>query len=1561
MGHSLTRPVLLTGIPMDALYVISGFLGLLIFGQALRIQKREQAQRWWFLAAFGLCHTADSWLILGDLLTPNTPVPPGFILAARLGASIALLAFGVLSLGYRKRLDLGREDLFPIFWLLLIAVACAWGWRDNRWAGLDAVLRHGLVLPAGLLAFVSLLPSLNRGALWQRVVAGFSAFGWLIYALTTGLAVPSDALTSIGLAWSQDGLDAAAWTGSAALMTVWIGLWIPEWHRVPQTARAQSALLWMQPVFLAVAIVLGLLLARWQAEFHLEKFREQAETTVFQFRTALSMQGYPTADLGPEFEALVASHLRDYSPISGERILYTILKEDQRLVFGPSFGQPTRGKWPPAASFSITNKDRAVFERGEAYVAGPNAGGGRFLTAVTPVQDPATGEVIMALGMEINPSEWNQERQTARRVPLIATLVLGLLCLASFSQTIRIGLALRAPHLLMESVAVIAFGVLLTGTAAWVVADRSQTVRTADLQQTATTMAIFLGNQIEQTIRNLEIIARQLEGAPPTQERFLKAWQVTAVSRAHPAWVLIAPDGSVTAVAGPQSEYSAPPVRVGTRFPGIALPPNRVVAVSSPETGHALLAAVPGQPGWRVGATCEPFLMLKIAHGRLGPAGNSIEAALFDLRASDREAVATLPGYAATRGGQRAAAPVFFGDRTWAVWAGLPPTSRWLVAEVALAFLAGAVVTGMTLLVVIYLKRRQRDLEAEVSERTSELRVREAEARDLYERLQRIAAQVPGVVFQLKRSTDGVLSFPYLSEAARHAFGIPAHRLLADAALAFERVDSRDRSRFMTSLEESARDMAPWREEFRLDRPGTGEAWFEGSAIPQRIPDGAVVWSGVLYDITERKRHESELLFRAHFQELLTEMAGSFLVAGTDGIDTTFNHLLERVGTFVGADRAYLFQFNRARRTASNTHEWCAPDVQPQRHHLQDIPFDRIPEVIESQMAGRQFFVPDVSAMAPSEFKSSLQSQNIQSLILLPLINEGDCFGFAGFDAVRAPRHWQEHEISLLRVMASMVTQMLLRRKDEQALRESEDQLRRNWEFTRTLLNAIPTPVFYMDREGRFIGCNRSYLDFTGRTVETFAGKSVFDLFDLDQAEEHHAKDLELLRTGERQSYEGTMLDMLGRKREVVFNRDVFRNEKGEITGLVGSFIDISRVRKAEQEQREMERQLLHSQKLESLGVLAGGVAHDFNNILLAITGNLELARLDLPEDCAARQAVDDAFLATSRAVDLTRQMLAYSGKGHFVVQDVDINRLITENLAIFKAAVAKNVSFEHELSPDLPPIKADIGQVQQIIMNLITNGSEAVGTKPGSVKITSYVANFTVGELAACRGDVIPEPGQFVVLQVSDTGTGMDTTTLARIFEPFFSTKFTGRGLGMAAVLGILRGHKGGVLIDSRPGEGTRVRILFPAVAPDHPAPETQTASRHVGAARKLHGRILLADDEEEVRHVCTKLLERIGLEVHAVADGVEAVLAVEAQPFGFDLALLDLTMPNMDGLSTLAYLSKHYPKLPVILTSGYTREDVASSGGADTCAGFVQKPFRLEALQAELTRVLTASSFRG
>ena len=400
---------------------------------------------------------------------------------------------------------------------------------------------------------------------------------------------------------------------------------------------------------------------------------------------------------------------------------------------------------------------------------------------------------------------------------------------------------------------------------------------------------------------------------------------------------------------------------------------------------------------------------------------------------------------------------------------------------------------------------------------------------------------------------------------------------------------------------------------------------------------------------------------------------------------------------------------------------------------------------------------------------------------------------------------------------------------------------------------------------------------------------------------------------------------------------------------------DISERKRADGERIDMERRLLHAQKLESLGVLAGGIAHDFNNLLAAMVGNLDLAMDTLPRASSEMELVQQAYQAARRASDLTRQLLAYSGKGQFRVDRLDLSNLVEENARMLRSAVPRNVVLNLDLGAALPSIAADAGQIQQVVMNLITNAAEAIGDRDGVVKLSTGKRVCDAAYLAQSRCEPLAEPGEFVYVEVMDTGCGMSPETLSRLFDPFFTTKFTGRGLGMSAILGIVRGHNAAILVESEVEQGTTIRVLFPAAETkdETNASEADNApERHNTANKNI--RILVIDDEDMVRTLCTRMLEHLGYQVMVAADGEEGSILFREHADEIDCVILDLTMPRLDGESTFHLLKAVKPEIKVILSSGFDEQQVSQRFTGQRLAGFLQKPFGLEELRKELARVL-------
>jgi PAS domain S-box-containing protein len=403
---------------------------------------------------------------------------------------------------------------------------------------------------------------------------------------------------------------------------------------------------------------------------------------------------------------------------------------------------------------------------------------------------------------------------------------------------------------------------------------------------------------------------------------------------------------------------------------------------------------------------------------------------------------------------------------------------------------------------------------------------------------------------------------------------------------------------------------------------------------------------------------------------------------------------------------------------------------------------------------------------------------------------------------------------------------------------------------------------------------------------------------------------------------------------------------------MLGTHLDITGRKAAEEEKRKLAEQLQHTQKLESLGVLAGGIAHDFNNLLTSILGYSDLALLELPSGSPARPLIGEAINGAHRAAELTKQMLAYSGKGRFVVQPVNLSTLTEDMTRLLQVSISKKSAMTFRLMPDVPAIEADTVQMRQIVMNLVINASEAIGDRSGVIAVATGVMHCDRTHLSETYlDDDLPE-GLYVYLEVADNGCGMSEETRARIFDPFFTTKFTGRGLGLSAVLGIVRGHRGALKIYSELGKGTTFKVLFPATTMSADLPGQREPGP--GPEWRGSGTVLIADDEEGVRGLARRMLESMGFTVLLAADGREGVEIFRRENERIRLVLLDLTMPHLDGEQSFREMLRIRSNVRVVLMSGYNEQTATSHFVGEGIAAFIQKPYSFAELTAVVRKVL-------
>lgn len=412
---------------------------------------------------------------------------------------------------------------------------------------------------------------------------------------------------------------------------------------------------------------------------------------------------------------------------------------------------------------------------------------------------------------------------------------------------------------------------------------------------------------------------------------------------------------------------------------------------------------------------------------------------------------------------------------------------------------------------------------------------------------------------------------------------------------------------------------------------------------------------------------------------------------------------------------------------------------------------------------------------------------------------------------------------------------------------------------------------------------------------------------------------------------------------------------KGHIIGAVLIFRDISERKQIEEQRLDLERKLLEAQRLESLGMLAGGMAHDFNNLLTAIIGNSELALLDLPSGSPAQVSIEQIATAARRATELTRQILAYAGKGRFVAQLFDLNALITEMPDLLQASITKHTQLMYRLAHHLPLIEGDAGQVRQIIMNMVINASEAIGDISGTITISTGVREIDTTHLARITSGTDLAPGHYVALEIADTGRGMEAATRTRIFEPFFTTKLGGRGLGLSAVQGIVRRHKGGLIVESAPGAGSIFTILLPCNQEQFDAFPVH-AFQSASIAQSVSPSVLVIDDEMAVRTVTARMLETLGCRVWLAHDGMEGIQLFREHADQLTAVFLDMRMPQMNGLQVLGELQQIDPDVQVVMMSGYAEQELLYAPSLDLLPK-LQKPFALRELQEMLKHILLTS----
>ncbi|MDP2876152.1 MAG: CHASE domain-containing protein [Holophaga sp.] len=513
--------------------------------------------------------------------------------------------------------------------------------------------------------------------------------------------------------------------------------------------------------------------------------------------------------------------------------------------------------------------------------------------------------------------------------------------------------------------------------------------------------------------------------------------------------------------------------------------------------------------------------------------------------------------------------------------------------------------------------------------------------------------------------------------------------------------------------------------------------------------------------------------------------------------------------------------------------------------------------------------------------------------------------------------------------------------------RELADRMTAEFLRTESRLKAIskvlPDLVLVLDRDGRYLEVLTQDINALAAPAEVLVGRTVQEVLPSELAIQALQMIGKTLDTGTTQSLEYSLKVPRGL---VQFEALISPMDSG-LEGLPC----VIWVARDVTERRLQEEAFRQTQKLEGLGLLAGGIAHDFNNLLAAIQGNLSLGRLTLQDGQDPSRYLELAEGSVRRAADLARQLLAYSGNAQFQVEPLNLNVLVEEMTSLLSVSRSKKVLLHLDLAPELPIILGDRVQLQQVVMNLVTNASEAMAQSVGTIGIRTSTIHLDACTLAVKLPGQDLDPGDFVVVEVKDEGCGMSPEVLSRIFDPFFTTKPTGRGLGLSALRGILRAHRAGIEVHSQVGSGTRIVIYLPLdTSLGNQAPEISVAEK---APTRFLGTILVAEDEIVIRETTRAMAERLGFVVLEAADGEEALNHFRAQGDRLSVVMLDLTMPRLGGIEVYSEIRRINPTIPIILCSGYSREAIPPMESPDEPRAFLQKPFSFSQLRTALEDV--------
>ncbi len=537
------------------------------------------------------------------------------------------------------------------------------------------------------------------------------------------------------------------------------------------------------------------------------------------------------------------------------------------------------------------------------------------------------------------------------------------------------------------------------------------------------------------------------------------------------------------------------------------------------------------------------------------------------------------------------------------------------------------------------------------------------------------------------------------------------------------------------------------------------------------------------------------------------------------------------------------------------------------------------------------------------------------------------------------------------------VHQIELEMQNEELVR-AQMELEKSHERFWSLFNNAPVGYLVVDENCMIKRGNITFAQLTGLTMEKIINKPLGQLIDQEDQSIFFSRFKSFFKEAAGKEFELRIKRNSGSFWAILTGRTNLspEEENSDKSTVLIAVTDVSERKKLEDEQKRLETRMHHFQRLESLGVLAGGIAHDFNNILTVIRGNAEICQMNESAGSTAAPFITEIVKATARAAELTRQMLAYAGKGFFELKSIDFATEVRELTPLLRSSVPTTIDLVIETTDDPFQARCDIGQLHQILINSVINASEAIGDQYGTIRIKTSPTKFSQDSLP----NFVLEPentfNKHLCLEISDDGCGMSQDVMAKIFDPFYSTKFTGRGLGMASIMGIMKRHLGGIAVESVPGKGSTFFFYFPEAKSEEGFSQAfiSKKSDQPITTGKFSGKAIIIDDEPEVRDVSSKIFEALGFEVVSVSRGSDALELARRSVDDFRLVVVDLTMPQMNGLDFYFRFRQLSEEVPIIFYSGFPRQSLPDQLQNNPEIGFVQKPFSKKDLEKEINRIL-------